>query len=1237
MRRWEHAGDGAGKFWEAGAEGTSVTVRFGRLGTAGQTRVKEFGTPEEARAYLLKTVGEKERKGYVAAGADTAAPPAAPGADTAAPPAAPGAAAPSEVASAGAASAGPAGGRSAAPAAPSSGDAPETPATPDAPADESVLVLPEAWKRNLRPRRGGTPVPVAPADATAPDRFAAWRSRYATEIERALGGGRSDADLVAAARAHDAGSPDPVGAAVLAALLPPDADGATVTDAWVLAHGLPFAAVAAVENLECRRLWIQGVRVNMVGGVVAAREDDNQWHQGTSLDVVERVRALLAVTDDATYEAVVSVLARRRTTPRRRVTVSFLVPTERAWTDECLADPATRDHVQLVVRDMLVCSVTADQTAVYGGRVDLGWRGWGPVTVATVADGAGAAVAPFLVAETNRPYLGTDDLKALAAALAVLPSDEAFQGLLDRVGDKHVRPELAAAARRFPVRALRLLAPAARDATTDAALVRRMLTRHVAAHRALALAVLPELPAEAAEVVEPLTREQDTAGDAAPAELPALLTAPPWTVRRTAAKPLVVTGAAAPDGTRLVWRDGERDTWATTESWVTGWQPYEPLDVLVDKLFDGRLHNWHTVGVLVHGPVERVRPYLADWDGTEYCYDGAEVFKPLVAAHGEAALPPLLRMAPHHPAPMAEVLLPYLDVRVARLMAKWLFRLKTAGRTARTWLLRHGTDAARLLVPDAVGTPGPERTAAEDALRALVAAQGPDGVRAAAREYGEEAAEAVEALLATDPLVASLPARMPQTPVWTEPGVLPRIRLRTGATLPVPAVTHVLTMIAVSRPDAPYPGLAELRALCTPASLAAFAWGLFEEWRVAGMPPKDAWALHALGWFGDDDVVRDLTPVIRSWPGEGAHHRAVEGLDVLAAIGTDSALLHLHGISQRVKFKALKQRAQEKIAEVADDLGLTAGQLADRLVPDLGLDADGSTVVDYGTRRFTVGFDEALKPYVRDAEGRRLKDLPKPGARDETELATAERKRFLALKKEVRTIAADQVRRLEAAMVDGRSWTGAEFRQLFVEHPLVWHLARRLVWSAEQDGTATAFRIAEDRTYADADDSLLTVADDALITLPHPLRLTGELGTWSELLADYEIVQPFPQLGRPLHTATDEDGASARLTRFEGVTVPVGRLLGLQKRGWQRGVPQDAGIERWFSRSLGPERHLVIQLEPGIAVGMLDEYPDQTLDTVWLDSHPGDHWESRTYPLRLADLDPVTVSELLADLTELTS
>ncbi len=166
--------------------------------------------------------------------------------------------------------------------------------------------------------------------------------------------------------------------------------------------------------------------------------------------------------------------------------------------------------------------------------------------------------------------------------------------------------------------------------------------------------------------------------------------------------------------------------------------------------------------------------------------------------------------------------------------------------------------------------------------------------------------------------------------------------------------------------------------------------------------------------------MRNLAPLIRAWPGEGGHTRAVAGLEILSTIGSDVALMHLHGIAQKVKFKGLKDRANEKMAEVAAALELRPEQLADRLLPDFGLDDTGSLTLDYGPRRFVVGFDEQLKPFVADAEGKRLKALPKPGAKDDAERAPEAYRRFSGLK---RMCARSAV--IRSVVWSARWWTGA--------------------------------------------------------------------------------------------------------------------------------------------------------------------------------------------------------------------
>ncbi|GAB7050185.1 DUF4132 domain-containing protein [Catenuloplanes indicus] len=345
------------------------------------------------------------------------------------------------------------------------------------------------------------------------------------------------------------------------------------------------------------------------------------------------------------------------------------------------------------------------------------------------------------------------------------------------------------------------------------------------------------------------------------------------------------------------------------------------------------------------------------------------------------------------------------------------------------------------------------------------------------------------------------------------------------------------------------------------------------------------------------------------------------GLDVLAAIGTETALMHLHGISQTVRFRGLQEQARAKVRVVADRLALTPEQLADRLVPSLGLSADGTLLLDYGHRRFWAGFDEQLRPYVTDAAGKRLAALPKPGAQDDAQKAAAAYARYAALKKDVRTLARDQLRRLETAMAGRRRWIAAEFRAHLAGHPLVGHLVRRLVWGVYADGAlVAAFRVAEDRSLADSDDREMVIADDALVGVAHPVELGGE---WSEVFSDYEILQPFPQLGREVFTA-----AGAELPTWAENRA----LLALEKRGWRRGDPGPGGQQQSIGKAMTGDVSVELELSPGIPVNNRHD--------VWADSQELSAPRvtvGRRRNVPLAALHPVIASELLRDLATLTA
>lgn len=469
-------------------------------------------------------------------------------------------------------------------------------------------------------------------------------------------------------------------------------------------------------------------------------------------------------------------------------------------------------------------------------------------------------------------------------------------------------------------------------------------------------------------------------------------------------------------------------------------------------------------------------------------------------------------------------------------------------------------------------------------------------------------------------------------PFWV-PATLSPPRLHNDKALPPEAMDGLAVLLGKDAPE-----LAEVKVFCTPPSLAAFAWDLFLAWLAAGAPAKDKWAFHALGHFGNDDSARRLTPLIRAWPGESAHARAVLGLEVLALIGTDVALMMLNGIAQKVKFKGLQDRARETMDQIAERRGLTSEELADRLVPDLDLDEDGSKVLDFGPRSFRVGFDETLSPFVMDATGARLKDLPKPNSKDDPTLSAEAVEVWKGTKKDAKALAAIQLLRLELAMAHARRWRAADFETLLVHHPLLVHVVRRVVWGVyEGRRLVDTFRVAEDRTFANVDDDTFALDPDATVGVVHRLDLDDALATrWAGVLSDYELAQPFPQLERQAYRLIAAEEGALELTRFVDRPVDTKRLLGLTSRGWRRGDAQDNGNIWWFTKPIGPGLDAVLRFESGLIVGAL-EYTDPTQTLGIVDFGPGEpNWSSvRANAIRLSALDPIIVSEVIRDLESL--
>lgn len=1246
MQRFELIEGTASKFWEVDTKDHQLTVRYGRIGTNGQTQTKEFSNNAAATKERDKLIKEKSGKGYSEVKlAASAALPAVAVKSTQADKVIP------EEAAANA---------SASVAATSSAVAKQT-SSPISRPSQAAEVLPTSptsltwpsggfrWKPEweaVLPIVRGIHAPAIPKQLSLLSNLPELRDDQYGYIK-----GRLAEFAHAAGRTwHYWGQAEGKQKITREALLKND------HEFW-----LELCAQALANNEWQNNLaaWVVnvGISIHGVGFMTDVLMEMWTYAQANTSGMFHNqlplLRHAIAASSEDEYQAAFVIAGKylTRSAPSRKL-CAYLFPHVEAWVESAYQDGNDDDLLLL-----LDCVVPVEQAVAFSKRVHSYHYYSRSVALLQARLHGEAAMALISELVVNAP--DKSSVENALELLMAMHTPEMIRVLVKHMERKEVRAALDKIAEAFPAAtlytAMSHLSPS-RSRSLEGWTIRLALRKPDALATATA-ALDTSLADSFAALLANLSRV-----DAPVEQLPELLKNPPWVskVRPQELPTLVIEQIAVQ--AKLCWSPAE----------IEKWKAYEPNLWFVNKMKEAvnkgqskesfllgelsikadahervlrgeslnaddiiqKSYNYHSLECLLELPEAMGLTVWSSYPPHHwYSYYTASV-KTLLARLGEAAIPGFERYCQTYPLVGLSIAKGVDCVGVATVAMHALRNLKKGKDNAIAWIRAHPRTIVIAALHQAFGKDKAMRDNAQFTIRWMLRNDFESLVGTVANEYGDEMLGALAALKAADPLNV-LPGKMPKLPSFFVPASFRRPEIKSGEALPVSAVEHIGMMLAISKLDAPYIGLEIVRDLCARETLAEFAWDMFEAWIAAGASSKEGWAFAALGLLGDDETARRLAPKIREWPGEAAHARAVAGLDILASIGTDVALMHLNAIANKVKFKGLQDRAREKIAAVAETRGFTTEELADRLVPDLGLDEQGASELDFGVRKFYVCFDESLKPFVKDDQGVRLKDLPKPIKSDDAVLADAAAERFKQMKKDAKAIASMQVTRLELGMVAQRRWSAEDFRTFFLKHPVMRFLAARVVWGVyEKDVLRDCFRVAEDWTLADKDDTTYRLNDDATVGIAHVLEIPSTLqAAFGQVFADYEILQPFKQLGRETYALTDAEKAASEIIRFAAKEVATGSVMGLVNRGWERGAAQDGGWVGEFHKRISDDCWVEATLDPGTVVGDMSYEPIQKITVI--QARKPNTWDKNGI-VALTDLNPIIASEILRDIDLLT-
>src|SRR5262249_25708231 len=143
--------------------------------------------------------------------------------------------------------------------------------------------------------------------------------------------------------------------------------------------------------------------------------------------------------------------------------------------------------------------------------------------------------------------------------------------------------------------------------------------------------------------------------------------------------------------------------------------------------------------------------------------------------------------------------------------------------------------------------------------------------------------------------------------------------------------------------------------------------------------------------------------------------------------------------------------------------------------------------------------------------------------------------------------------RLERLFLQQRTWSIADFRNRYLDHPIIGALARRIIWSFALTSGRTSGIWSRDCLVDEADKPIEGLTEDTRVTIWHPHDApTSQVLAWRKWLDQHEVRQPFKQAHREVYILTDAERQTAmNSNRFAAHVLRQHQFAALcQARGW---------------------------------------------------------------------------------------
>lgn len=276
-------------------------------------------------------------------------------------------------------------------------------------------------------------------------------------------------------------------------------------------------------------------------------------------------------------------------------------------------------------------------------------------------------------------------------------------------------------------------------------------------------------------------------------------------------------------------------------------------------------------------------------------------------------------------------------------------------------------------------------------------------------------------------------------------------------------------------------------------------------------------------------------------------------------------VIQLLKIRKKSRNKNVLKLVEKHLRNMAAKMNLTEDAMLELSCPDFGL-AEGVIEKDFGDFTAIVETDDIRKPVLRwrnNSNEKIIKTVPKK-LKDEQ---AAEVKYLKSQLKELTATFAVHRERLENCWVNETEWLFADWRESYVDHPLLSRFSSLLIWYFDEKETA----IVLDGKWVNASGENVDIGSSEKVQLWHPIYSDVALvEEWRAFFMERELLQPFKQAYREIYVLTDAERNTGNYSnRFAAHILKQYQLAALAKaRLW------DYSLQGNFDGFNVPTKHI---------------------------------------------------------------